>query len=258
MRFAWAVAVLAALMTIVARAAPPPPVAAALSLLKSGGAKLAAGWKYEERISDERGSERLSYDPSRAPGARWQVLTVNGKPPSEAMRKRLAAQAAQAGNAANSDITVGSGWLAASDYRLVQTTAKTLVYQLRPQPAGDDESGAASLLRHLAGRFVIARDDHRPLSLSLDNFESFSPRFGVHIEAFAFRAEFRRLGGDGPMVVVRTSNSARGKVFWIKRFEGRTEVTLAGFAPVTASAARPAPVPASSPHSRTSSAAARS
>lgn len=236
-------------------AAPPPPVAAALAMLKSGGVELAAHWKYEERISGPRGSERLSYDPSRAPGARWRVLAVNGKPPNDAERRFLAAQAARAGQTTGSGIAVGAGWLAASDYRLVETTAKTLVYQLRPRPAADDNSGAAKLLRHLAGRFVIARSDHRPLSLDLDNFESFSPRFGVRVEAFAFRVRFRRLGKDGPVVAVHTSHSSHGKVFWIKRFEDRTEVTLEGFAPVTASA--PAPGSPSLPRSRTLSSAGR-
>ncbi|MGH8225078.1 MAG: hypothetical protein ACRER1_02850 [Gammaproteobacteria bacterium] len=256
MRLSWAVAAVAMLAVAGARAAPPSPVVAALAMLKSGGTGLAAGWRYEEKISTARGSERLSYDPARTVGERWQVLAVNGKTPSEAARKRLAAQAARASATANSAIAVGSGWLATSDYRLVKTTAKTLVYQLRPQPASGDESGAAKLLRHLAGQFVVARDDHHPLALSLDNFESFSPRFGVRIEAFAFRAEFRRLGNSGPVVVVHTSNSARGKVFWIKQFEDKTEVTLSGFAPVTASAA--GPVPERSPHAQTASAVNRS
>lgn len=246
--------VLAVLAAGVARAAPPPPVATALALLKNGKAALAAGWRYEERISGSHGSLRLSYDPSRAAGARWRVLAVNGKPPSEAMRKRLAEQAARAGQ--KSGLAVGPGWLAASEYRLVKTTAKTLVYQIVPRPGGG-ESGTAKLLRHLAGRFVVSRDDDRPLSLSLDNFESFSPRFGVRIEAFDFHAEFRRLGPHGPIVVVRTSNSARGKVFWIKHFKDETEVRLSAFVPVTASAPTSTPVPVSSPGSQTSPSAGR-
>lgn len=247
---------LAVLAAGVALAAPPPPVATALALLKNGKADLAAGWKYEERISGSHGSLRLSYDPSRAAGARWRVLAVNGKPPSEAMRKRLQAQVARAGQAGKSGLAVGSGWLAASDYRLVKTTAKTLVYQIMPRPGGGG-SGTEKLLRHLAGRLVVSRDDDRPLSLSLDNFESFSPRFGVRIEAFDFHAEFRRLGPHGPIVVVRTSNSARGKVFWIKSFKDETEVRLSAFVPVTASAPTSTPVPVSSPGSQTSPSAGR-
>lgn len=219
-----------------ALAAPPPPVAAALSQMQRGSGELAAHWRYHEKITGTRGSEKLGYDPARPPGRRWRVLEVNGKPPDADARKRLAAEAAKARKKAESGLAVGAGWLAASDYNLVQKTAVKLVYQFRPRPAKNDYSASASLLRHLAGRFVVSRDRHDPISLRLDNFESFSPHFGVKVDAFVFRARFKRLGKRGPVAVVRTSNSARGKVFWLKGFEDKTEVVLSGFAPVAAPA----------------------
>ncbi len=233
-----AIALVFAWTPLVARAAPPPPVAAALATLKQGGAELASDWRYEEKITTSKGSERLSYDPTRAPGARWQVLEVNGKPPSDAARKRLAADAAKAAKKARGGLSVGAGWLAASTYQLVKTTPQTLVYRLSPAPGAKTDPAAARLLGHLAGQFVVSRDDHRPLALSLSNFESFSPRFGVKIEAFSFHAQFRRLGrgARGPVVVERTSNSASGKIFWIKGFKDETEVVLSDFAPVAVSA----------------------
>lgn len=219
-------------------ATPPAPVAAALAALKQGGASLAGGWRYEEKITTTKGSEWLSYDPARPEGSRWQVLEVNGKPPDEAARKRLVADAAKAAKQARGGLSVGAGWLAASDYQLVKSTPKKLVYRLSPKPSPKTDPAAKRLLSHLAGQLIVARDDHRPISLRLDNFESFSPRFGVKIESFAFRARFERLGdtGKGPVVVVRTSNSASGKVFWIKGFKDKTAVVLSDFAPVVASA----------------------
>ncbi|MGH8274414.1 MAG: hypothetical protein ACRES9_09240 [Gammaproteobacteria bacterium] len=230
-------AVGALFVVLPARAAAPPPVAAALSSLRHGSSKLAADWRYQEKITGAQGSERLGYDPTRKPEERWHVLEVNGKPPDAAARKRLAAEAAKVRKKAEHGLSVvGGGWLAASDYTLIKTTAETLVYQFRPRPAKDDHSATASLLRHLAGRFVVSRHDHRPISLRLDNFESFSPRFGLKVNAFAFRAEFKRLGKQGPVVVVRTSDSARGKVFWLKGFKNKTEVVLSDFIPVASSA----------------------
>jgi hypothetical protein len=227
----------ALLSATAAEAAQPAPVAAALVILKQGGAALANSWRYRETITSAKGSEQLSYDPTRPAGARWKVLRVNGKPPSAAARKRLVSQAARAAKRAGKGLRPGSGWLARSRFQLVKTTAGKLIYDLHPKPAASTTAGAANLLTHLAGQFVVARGDHRPLSLRLDNFESFSPRFGVKIESFAFRARFKRLDkGGGPVVVVRTSNSASGKVFWIKGFKDKTKVVLSGFTPVAASA----------------------
>lgn len=220
-------------------AVPPPPVRSALAALKQGGSELASGWRYQETITSSKGKARLAYDPSRRTGERWTVVKVNGKAPDEAARKRLKARADKRSQAPGEQLGIGSGWLASSDYKLLKKTPTTLVYQLRPNAGAKADQGTAKLLSHLAGELIIARDDHRPLSLKLDNFESFSPKFGVKINAFGFRAKFKRLAHSGPVVVVKTSNFARGKVFWIKGFEDKTQVELSDFTPVAASAPAP-------------------
>ena len=220
-------------------AVPPPPVQSALAALKQGGSELASGWRYQETITGSKGKARLAYDPSRRAGERWTVVKVNGKAPDEAARKRLKARVDKRSQSAGKRLGIGSGWLASSDYKLLRKTPTTLVYQLRPKVGANSDKATAKLLSHLAGELTIARDDHRPLSLRLDNFESFSPKFGVKINAFGFRAKFKRLAHSGPVVVVRTSNFARGKVFWFKGFNDETRVELFDFAPVAASAPAP-------------------
>lgn len=223
-----------------AAAAPlPVPVADALARLRDGQARLAAGWRYHERIALGSGGELLLHDPTRPAGSRWLVLAVNGKAPTAADRQRLAAQA-EAGVRAASGLSAASDWLATSDYRLIAATPATLVYQLRPRVTAADPDAAKTLLPHLSGRLVIARADHRPLTLRLDNFETFSPHFGVSVESFAFHADFRSLGADGPLVAVHIGTEARGKILWFKGFDDRTSVVLSDFA----RAARPATAPA--------------
>ncbi|MGH8427585.1 MAG: hypothetical protein ACRES7_06345 [Gammaproteobacteria bacterium] len=236
------VSIAAALLLFAASAiaSPPAPVGDAIAMLHVGQAKLIASWRYQETITDAGGSVRLGHDPDRSEGSRWRVLAVNGKKPDAADEKRFAEQAAQAVRAGAGTLSATSDWLATSKYDLVDTTTTTLVYQLRPRPGKQDSSAEANLLRHLAGRLVIGRDDHRPLTLSLDNFESFSPRFGVSIGSFAFRADFRRLDADGPVVVARTSTETRGKLFWLKHFDNRTEIVMSDFAPAAATAPTPA------------------
>jgi hypothetical protein len=224
-------------------AAPPAPVGDAIAMLHAGQGQLIGAWRYQETITDAGGSVRLGHDPDRSESSRWRVLTVNGKKPDAADEKRFAEQAAEAVRAGVGTLSATSDWLATSEYDLVDTTATTLVYRLQPRPGKQDSSAEANLLRHLAGRLVIGRDDHRPLTLSLDNFESFSPRFGVSIDGFVFRADFRRLEAHGPVVVSRTSTETRGKLFWLKRFDNRTEIVMSDFAPVASS--MPAPVSAS-------------
>ncbi|HEX5314969.1 MAG TPA: hypothetical protein VFX38_08715 [Gammaproteobacteria bacterium] len=221
-----------------ALSAPPAPVREALAMLQEGRGRLYHAWRYEETITSSQGKERIAHNPSRPPGDRWRVLEVNGKKPSAEQQKQFAARAKDVASTIAASLGTASGWLSQSDYRLVAKSATTLTYQLRPRPDRASTDDSAKLLQHLAGRFVIARADHRPVSLSLDNFESFSPRFGVRIDSFRFWASFRRLGGaDGPVVITRTGTSTGGKIFWLKGFQDRTEVILGNFAPASATAA---------------------
>lgn len=219
------------------RAAPPPPVQTALAMLAQGSNVTAEGWRFKETIKDSRGTMKLAYRPLREPGHRWRILTVNGEEPGEAARERLSAKARKAAKAAGRWSGPSLGWLSASRYRLIKKTHDTLVYQLRPRASKRMDAAGRKLMSHLAGKLVIARGDYRPLSLRLDNFESFSPRFGVKVTSFGLRIEFKRLNESGPVVVVHTSNSVAGEIFWFNSFKNKTEVTLSDFEPV----ATPAP-----------------
>ncbi len=211
-------------------------------MLARGRAALAVHWRYHETVTGTHGSEELSYDPSRPAGERWAVLRVNGGKPSANDRKRLAARAAQVAKRGGHTALTRGGWLSESEYRLVQTTDKQLVYQLQPQVRSAHSSAVRSLLKHLSGRFVVARSDHRPLVLTLENFESFSPRFGVTVHGFRFQATFGRIGGaGGPVTVTQTSSEVRGKVFWVKGFAAKTRVELSDFTPVPMSSSTAAP-----------------
>lgn len=218
-------------------AAPPTPAADALAMIAGGHAVLAGGWRYQERISGPQGTERLSYDASLPAGKRWRLLSVNGKPPAAADQKRLEKQAAAAARNAAGPPLAGSGWLAHSRYRLVAHGGGRLVYLIQPQAGAGDTSAARGILKHLSGRLVVAASDHRPLELSLSNFESFSPRFGVTVHDMSFRATFSRLGRNGPVVVTSAVSDVKGKMFWVKGFADRTKVELSHFVPVPATAA---------------------
>lgn len=216
----------------------PAPVATALAMLRAGRSELAAHWRYRETVRAGGLTEELAYDPGRPTGGRWRVLQVNGAAPSKGIAKRLTAQADEKAGA-RGGLIAASSWLSRSIYRLVSTTPKKLVYQLRPRTRAKDASAAARLLRHLSGRLVIGRTDGLPLSLSLENFEVFSPRFGIRVEQFAFQAHFKRLGAAGPVVVTQSSMEARGKILWLKSFEQRTTIALSGFLRVPSKARAP-------------------
>lgn len=208
-------------------------------MIAAGRAALASGWRYQEHISAPQGTERLAYDPSRPAGSRWRLVSVNGKPPAAAQRRRFAKQTA-AGRRAGGPVLAVGGWLGQSRYRLVAHDHGRLVYLVEPRPGAGDSKTARGLLKHLSGRLVVASADHRPLELTLSNFESFSPRFGVTVHGVSFRAHFERIARGGPVVVTRAVSRVSGKMFWVKGFSDETEIELSHFVPVPASASAPA------------------
>lgn len=224
-------------------AAPPKPVADALAQISASGNKLADSWRYKQTITGTQQSEKLAYDASQPEGRRWTVLSVNGKKPSPEKARELAGQAKQTHGKGHSDsLAMGvDSWLNASHYRLVDSTGNHLVYQIEPQPGAHADAATTNMLKHLSGQFVVAKEDHRPLSLTLDNFESFSPRFGVEIKSFQLKIRFIRLAaGERPVVAQEVDTQAKGKVFWIKSFDARTKVVLSDFAPVDGARTVPA------------------
>ena len=226
-----------------AMAVPPKPVADALAMLTTGSSRLAAGWRYQQKVTSDQGSETLAYDAARPVGARWKVLTVNGKRPSPKKARALAnkLRAAHRKGKQSGGVSPGVGnWLQASHYPLVRSTGAQLVYRIEMHVGAHDSASADKMFKHLSGRLVVARGDHRPLELMLDNFESFSPRFGVKVTRFRLQIHFRRLGVNAPVVADRVSTVAQGKVFWVKSFKTKAQVTLSHFAPVAASAPAPA------------------
>lgn len=233
------------LLPVVALAATPKPVTDALAILDSGTNRLAGGWRYQQKVTSDRGSETLVYDAARPEGKRWTVLAVNGKPPSAKKARELAekAQAAHKKGKSSSSVNLGvDSWLQASHYRLIRSDDKQLVYQIEIQPGAHDSASADAMLKHLAGQFVVARDDHRPLELTLDNFEAFSPRFGVKVTHFHLQIRFRRLSAAAELVVAnQIRTEVQGKVFWIKSFNTKTRVILTHFAPVGSTVSAPAP-----------------
>lgn len=244
-------ALIAALtVTGTAFAAPPKPVADALAQISASGKTLAGGWRYKQTITGTQQSEKLAYDAAQPEGRRWTVLSVNGKKPSPEKARELAGQAKQAhGKGQSASLGMGvDSWLNASHYRLVDSSGDRLVYQIVPRPGGHADAATTSMLKHLSGQFVVAKQDHRPLSLTLDNFESFSPRFGVEIESFQLKIHFTRLSaGDRPVVAQEVDTETKGKVFWIKSFDAETKVVLSDFAPVGSTAAVPAAAAATAP-----------
>ncbi|MGH8128635.1 MAG: hypothetical protein ACRETC_09795, partial [Gammaproteobacteria bacterium] len=236
MQYALAALGLLLLLPAAALAAQPKPVADALAMLDSGVDQLATGWRYQQKVTSDQGSETLAYDGSKPAGERWTVLTVNGKPPSAKKAKELAKKARAAhkkGKSSNNVSLSVDSWLQASHYRLIHSDGAQLVYQMEMQAGAHDSASADAMLKHLAGQFVVARDDHRPLKLTLDNFEAFSPRFGVKVTHFHLQIQFRRLkGAAAPVVADQVNTEAKGKVFWLKSFDTKTQVTLSHFVPV--------------------------
>lgn len=233
-----------------ASAALPRPVSDALAMLDAGRGSLASGWRYKQTISGGQHTEKLAYDAARPAGKRWRVLSVNGKAPTPQQARELARQAGTTRKQGRSGGLVKGvdNWLNESHYRLIKSGATQFVYQVQPRAGRNAGATTREMLKHLSGRFTVSRKDHRPVELTLQNYESFWPRFGVEIKSFELKIHFRRLAADGrPVVTDRISTEAKGKVFWLKGFDARTRVVLSDFVPVggahgPSSATAPKPV----------------
>ncbi len=227
-------------------------------MINAGDAALKRDWRYHELDTDSKGTKLLSYDPSRAQGQRWQLVSINGKPPSPAAKKRwMKSQAKQGGrNAVDTakhkpkDNKSGSGesvkldmteLMQKSEYKQLPSKGDTLVYQIRPRVLPGQSKMIRIMLKHTLMRLVVNRSDHRPLSLDWYAAKSFSPHFAVTINKFHTKVTYARIVKDGPIVKTMVHSVVKGKAFWVKHINQDQTSKFSDFSPVSGTVATAAP-----------------
>ena len=187
-------------------------------LLESAAAaiefELSNNWAYTESYLL---SERLivaRYDPRRSAGVRWELQSVDGRPPTdeeigEFRKRRREERPGQSESGSGFDRGQDfAGMIDPDSLSLIRETADHWEFSFVPEEGVYDKW---NLLDNLDATLRIARDGPYVEEIRLETSGPFRARFGVKVREFLALAHFGPAAGSGPVVPlnVRVRLSAR-------------------------------------------------
>jgi len=167
-------------------------------------------WAFTETTIESEIKTVARYDPSRFGDDRWDLLTVDGRTPTDEEIVEFTEDKAD-----ETDDGDDGGYDGVHD--MFQPESLSLIEEFDDHwlfsfiPSEDDfEDGFAAFVD---GTLKVAKDGPYIESIILQSDKPFKPRFGVKISEFLTRLEFNRAAGTGPVVPVSMDVRVKVRAF---------------------------------------------
>ena len=181
-------------------------------------------WFFTTTINTDEETLVSRNDPSKKEGARRELISVNGEPPtSERLKKYEKKEAKRLEDRENDDSrSKFSEMVDFSTLALVEVTNGQALLSFTPMLDGlEKESDKFN------GSLQMNADTHLIEELSLANTEKLSPAFSVSLNTFNMNFSF--LPVDGEVLLSRMKTSIEGKAGFLKKFKKSTEITFSDY-----------------------------
>lgn len=182
-------------------------------------------WRFRKtRVSDEETTVEI-HDASQTPT--WQLVSVNGEPPTEddlaahAERLERAAQEGQSEHGANDFESLARP----DSWQLIEENASQSRWEFRPAPSGDMDEGMA---KNVWGELTLDRSLKRIVSFRLFSKKPFRVRLVARIEEFETQIHMRTIA-PGVEFAAKVVARVRGRAFGMKKFDETSTVTFDQF-----------------------------
>ena len=172
-------------------------------------------WAYTETRVDAEHVWVGRSDPRRPTRERWQLLSVDDRPPTEAEIKKYRKEKAHehSGDGKHSVTAI----VDPDSIQLVEETDGYWLFEFTPDDEEDIEESVDATLR------VNKALGHLEY-IDLRNHETVKPAFGVKLSKLVLRLTFAPAADGGPVVPVSTQAEAKGRAYLVVSFDDQ-EVT---------------------------------
>jgi hypothetical protein len=200
-------------------------------------------WEYPRNLAfteTRRGKERTEvgrYDPSRTEGERWELVSIDGRPPSaeesddyrESRRGDRGFMSDDDDDGEEDDDSPGD-FVTPGSLELLEESDQHWLLGFVPNGDGDDDE---KFLKKMAGTVRIAKDGGHLEYLDISSRKPVRPTVGVKIRDFNTRFEFAPALADGPIVPVAFRFRVKGRAFVAVSFDEAETVEFSDFEPVS-------------------------
>ena len=181
-------------------------------------------WFFTTTINTDEETLVSRNDPSKKEGARRELISVNGKPPtSKRLEKYKKREAKRLEDSENDDSrSKFSEMVDFSTLALVEVTNGQALLSFTPVLDGlEDESDK------LNGSLRVNTDTHLIEEFSLANTAKLSPAFSVSLKTFNMIFSFSPV--DGVVLLSGMKTSIEGKAGFLKKFKESTEIAFSDY-----------------------------
>lgn len=168
-------------------------------------------WAFTETSADSEITTVARYHPARPGNERWNLLTVNGHPPTDkevaAFREDKAGE--DPGNNDDDRDNDVEEMVQPDSLSLIEETDEHWLFSFSPSEDEDDEG----FLKHVDATLKIVKHGPYIEFISLRSNKPFKPRFGVKISELVTHLSFGPAAAGGPIVPESVDIRVRARAF---------------------------------------------
>ena len=162
-----------------------------------------------------------------SPGNGWQLLTVNGEPPSARALKDYAKDADdRAASGSSPRISTSLAWCGQKPPTSSKKTP-SIVFAFTPD--SPDAGRGRAMMEKMSGRLTVAKDGLRPLTYVVELDGPTSPMPGMKFEAFRQEMAFAIEPTSGASLMTSFDFAMRGKAFVFRKMDGEAHIEASDY-----------------------------
>ncbi len=180
------------------------------------------------RTHTAEGVTRVSrFDPRRAPGGQWSLISVDGVPATAEQIDEYRQDAAESDAADTEDESFGSDYVTPGSLRLLEESETK--YRFSFLPSYDEDSEDAELMQDVSGVLSIDKNAHYVEFIELVSSKSFKPERGVKISTFRMLMRFSLHPTNGQVLLEMMRVHVKGRAFLIFDFDEVEETVYSDY-----------------------------
>ena len=163
-----------------------------------------------------------------SPGNGWQLLTVNGEPPTARALKDYAKDADDRNRQRQQPEDLDFARMVRPETaRVVEEDATSIVFAFTPD--SPDAGRGRAMMEKMSGRLTVAKDGLRPLTYVVELDGPTSPMPGMKFEAFRQEMAFAVEPTSGASLMTSFDFAMRGKAFVFRKMDGEAHIEASDY-----------------------------
>lgn len=179
-------------------------------------------WSYIQTQTKKKETKKMSFDPSKEKGERWELLELNGRAASEQEKQHFVDKKNGKVSSSSKDSPLSiampeiTSLIDTSTLLVIKDTDNQTVYQFTPKI---DQPLLKGVMKHLEGEIYFNKQAGFIEKITVINTESFTPFPSVTIKKLYAHILLQKLPDNDRVVITETEMMAKGKKLFVSSID---------------------------------------